>query len=41
MKVTKEENDAIYLYRISTPDRKYDSVNEYLLTHKQVKGFEV
>lgn len=41
MKITKEDNDAVYLYRISTPDRKYDAVNEYLLTHVEVKGFEV
>lgn len=41
MKIVKEENDAIYLYRISSPDRNYDSVNDFLLRHKEVRSFEV
>jgi putative Mg2+ transporter-C (MgtC) family protein len=41
MKVVKEDNDAVYLFRISSPDRNYDAVNEFLLTHPDVKGFEV
>ncbi len=41
MKVVKEDNDAVYLYRISSPDRNYDLVNEYLLTHTEVKAFEM
>lgn len=41
MKVIKDDNDAIYLYRISSPDRNYDSVNDFLLTHKEVRSFEV
>ena len=41
MKIVKENNDAIYLYRISSPDRNYDSVNDFLLGHKEVKSFEV
>lgn len=41
MKVVKEDNDAVYLYRISSPDRNYDLVNEYLLSHSEVKGFEM
>jgi len=40
MKIIKEDNDAVYLYRISSPDRKYDSVNEFLLSHIEVKAFE-
>jgi putative Mg2+ transporter-C (MgtC) family protein len=41
MKVVKDDNDAVYVYRISSPDRKYDSVNDFLLSHEEVKGFDV
>ena len=41
MKTTKEDNDAVYMYRISSPDRNYDAVNLFLLNHKEVKSFEV
>jgi putative Mg2+ transporter-C (MgtC) family protein len=41
MKVVKESNDAVYLYRISSPDRNYDAVNLFLLNHREVKSFEV
>lgn len=41
MKVVKENNDAVYLYRISSPDRNYDAVNLFLLNHAEVKSFEV
>ncbi len=41
LKLIKEDNDAVYLYRISSPDRNYDAVNNFLLTHKEVKSFEV
>ena len=41
MKFTKDNNDAIYIYRISSPDRNYDLVNLFLLHHKDVKSFEV
>jgi putative Mg2+ transporter-C (MgtC) family protein len=41
MKVVKENNDAVYLYRISSPDRNYDAVNLFLLNHTEVKSFEV
>ena len=41
MKVIKENGDAIYIYRISSPDRDYDVVNQFLLDHKEVKGFDV
>lgn len=41
MKVAKENNDAIYLYRISSPNRNYDAVNNFLLTHKEVQSFDV
>ena len=41
MKVLKESKDAIYLYRISSPDRNYDLVNQFLLEHKEVKSFDV
>jgi putative Mg2+ transporter-C (MgtC) family protein len=41
MKTLKEDNDAIYLYRISSPDRNYDAVDLFLLKHGEVKSFEV
>lgn len=41
MKTLKEDSDAIYLYRISSPDRNYDAVNLFLLKHQEVKSFEV
>jgi putative Mg2+ transporter-C (MgtC) family protein len=41
MKTLKEDNDGVYIYRISSPDRKYDVVDDFLLTHTDVKSFEV
>lgn len=41
MKVNKENKDAIYLYRISSPDRNYDLVNQFLLEHHEVRSFDV
>ena len=41
MKVVKENMDAVYLYRISSPDRNYEEVNNFLLKHKEVRSFEV
>ena len=41
MKMLKENNDAVYLYRISSPDRNYDLVNQFLLAHSDVKSFDV
>lgn len=41
MKILKEDTDAVYLYRISSPDRNYDIVNHFLLTHREVRSFEV
>jgi putative Mg2+ transporter-C (MgtC) family protein len=41
MKVMKENNDAVYLYRISSPNRNYDAVNNFLLKHKEVQSFDV
>jgi putative Mg2+ transporter-C (MgtC) family protein len=41
MKMFKENNDAVYLYRISSPDRNYDLVNQFLLQHQDVKSFDV
>lgn len=40
MKVIKEDNDAVYIYRIGAPNRNYDSVNSYLLTNKDVQSFD-
>jgi len=41
MKVIKENHDAVYLYRISSPDRNYDLVNHFLLAHQDVRTFDV
>lgn len=41
MKSLKDNNEAIYIYRISSPDRNYDLVNQFLLGHKEVKSFDV
>ena len=41
MKVLKENHDAIYIYRISSPDRNYDLVNHFLLDHNEVISFDV
>ncbi len=41
MKLVKDNRDAVYLYRISSPNRNYDAVNNFLLTHKDVRSFEV
>jgi putative Mg2+ transporter-C (MgtC) family protein len=41
MKVLKENHDAIYIYRISSPDRNYDLVNHFLLDHVEVISFDV
>ncbi len=40
MKIVKENNDAVYFYRVGSPDRNYDKVNHFLLHHKEVKHFE-
>ena len=41
MKTIKEDTDAVYMYRISSPDRDYDAINHFLLNHKEVRSFEV
>ena len=41
MKSAKDNSDAVYIYRISAPDRNYDKVEEFLLQHKDVRSFEV
>lgn len=40
VKLIKEDNDAVFIYRISSPDRNYDAVNNYLLHNKFVRNFE-
>lgn len=40
MKVLKEDNNAVYIYRIGTPNRNYDAVNNFLLMHKDVQTFD-
>jgi putative Mg2+ transporter-C (MgtC) family protein len=41
MKMNKENNDAVYLYRIGAPKHDYEIVNEFLLKHKGVKSFDI
>lgn len=41
MKITKENNEAIYLYRINSASKKYDIVTQFLLDHHEVKSFDV
>ncbi|MEO6252715.1 MAG: MgtC/SapB family protein [Ferruginibacter sp.] len=41
MKFTKENNDAVYLYRIGSPNKNYDLVSQFLLNRKDVRSFEV
>lgn len=40
LKSAKDNQDAVYLYRVSAPDRNYTRVEEYLISHKDVKGFD-
>ena len=41
MKVVKENCDAVYIYRIGSPDRNYDAINQFLLNHVEVKSFDM
>jgi len=41
MKTVKENTDAVYIYRISSPDKNYDVIDHFLLNHIEVKSFEV
>ena len=41
MKFTKDNKDAVYLYRIGSPKKNYDMVSQFLLNHKDVRSFEV
>ena len=41
MKTEKKDMEAIYIYRIGSPDRTYDQVNDFLLEHNAVKSFEI
>ena len=40
MKVVKEDNNAVYTYRIGSPNRNYDAVNNYLLMNTEVQSFD-
>jgi putative Mg2+ transporter-C (MgtC) family protein len=41
MKILKENNNAVYVFRIGSADRKYDNVDRFLLQYAEVKSFEV
>ena len=41
MKTVKQDMEAIYVYRIGSPDRSYDQINDFLLEHTAVKSFEI
>ena len=40
-RTVKEDMDAVYVYRISSKDRNYDIVNNFLLKHSAVRSFEI
>ncbi len=40
LKATKEDNEAVYLYRIKAPNKDYHLVDEYLFENPDVKSFE-
>jgi hypothetical protein len=40
MKTVKEDNNAVYTYRIGAPHRNYDAVNNFLLMHRDVQSFD-
>ena len=40
-RTVKENMDAVYVYRISSKDRNYDIVNNFLLRHSAVRSFEI
>ena len=40
-KTAKANHEVIYLYRIKSKDSKYDIVDEFLVSNKDVKTFEV
>ena len=40
-RTVKEDMDAVYVYRISSKDRNYDIVNNFLLRHSAVRSFEI
>ena len=40
-RTVKENMDAVYVYRISSKDRNYDIVNNFLLKHSAVKSFDI
>ena len=41
VKMNKENNEAIYVYRIGAPKDDYDIVNEFLLKHKSINSFDI
>ena len=41
MKITKENHEAVYLYRINSASNKYNIVTKFLLDHEEVKSFDV
>ena len=40
-RTVKDNMDAVYVYRISSKDRNYDIVNNFLLKHSAVRSFEI
>jgi putative Mg2+ transporter-C (MgtC) family protein len=41
MKMVKENNDAVYTYRIGAPKLNYEHVNHFLLQHGSVVSFDM
>lgn len=40
VRLGKEDNDEIYMNRISSPNRNYDCINNFLLHHRSVRNFD-
>jgi putative Mg2+ transporter-C (MgtC) family protein len=40
MKAVKDNNEAVFLYRISAPNKNYDMVDQFLIHNESIKGFE-
>jgi hypothetical protein len=36
----KENKDSIYFFRISSADKNYEMLNQFLLEHFEVKSFD-
>lgn len=40
VKALKDNNEAVFLYRISAPNKNYDMVDQFLINNAGIKGYE-